>query len=149
MAVRCAQFDEADRRASRVQRMDDVTGFRRRIQPVGVEADQAEPRRRAREGVRQPSAMLFRQIEIIHRAGDVEVGIGVEPPGEPAALITQIAFDLKIRIEAEALRARAAIGAILQAAAELLRQPLLRQIGDMRRHARHGQTGRRAGLPVS
>ena len=52
--------------------------------------------------------------------------------------MAQIGFDLEIRIEPEAHRIT-----ILQAAAEFLGQPFFGQIGDMRRHARHGEARRR------
>ena len=48
----------------------------------------------------------------------------------------QIAFDLEIGVEPEALGV-----ARLQPAAELLGQPGLGQIGDVRGHARHRQPG--------
>jgi hypothetical protein len=50
--------------------------------------------------------MLGREIEIIHRAGDVEIGIGVEAVDEGRALVVQIALDLEIRVEAERNAAR-------------------------------------------
>ena len=57
---------------------------------------------RAAEGFGQHAAMIGRQIEIIHRAGDVEIGIGVEAVDEGHALVMQIGFDLEIRRELEA-----------------------------------------------
>ena len=110
-----------------------------RIEPVAVEADEAEARGGPGEGIGQPSAMLFRKIEIIHRAGDIEIAVRVEPPGEAAALVAQIAFDLEIGIEAEALGTLRPVGAVLQIAPELRSQSLFGQIGDMRRHPRHGE----------
>src|SRR3546814_7869546 len=89
------------RRARRVQRMDDLPRFPRRIEPVRVERDDAEAGLRALEGVRQQAAMLLGQIEIIHRPGAVEIGIGVEPLDKAQPLMAKIAFDLKIGVEAE------------------------------------------------
>ena len=126
------QLDEARRRTRRVQRLYDAARFARGIQPVGVERHQAESRLRAPEGVGEQAAMLFGQIEIVHRAGDVEVGVGVEPVDEADPLMAQIAFDLEIGIEAEALGV-----ARLQPSPEFLGQPGFRQIGDVRRHPRH------------
>src|SRR3546814_13184714 len=74
MAERALQLDEAHRRARRVQRMDDLPRFPRRIEPVRVERDDAEAGLRALEGVRQQAAMLLGRIEIIQRPGDVEIG---------------------------------------------------------------------------
>ena len=51
--------------------------------------------------------------------------------------MAQIGFDLKIRIEPEAHRIT-----VLQATTEFLGQPFFGQIGDVRRHARHGQARR-------
>ncbi len=53
--------------------------------------------------------MLGREVEIVHRPGDVEIGIGVEPFDEGASLVAQIALDLEIGVEAES-----DIGTILQ-----------------------------------
>jgi hypothetical protein len=61
--------------------------------------------------------MVRGEIEIIHRAGDVEIGIGVEPVDEAQALMAQIALDLEVRIEAEGH-----LLAVLQLAAELVMQ---------------------------
>ena len=51
--------------------------------------------------------MLLGEIEIVHRAGDVEIGVGVEPVDEADPLVAQIALDLEIGVEAEALGRRA------------------------------------------
>ena len=83
--------------------------------------------------------MLGREIEIIHRACDVEIGIGVEPVDKSAALMAQIAFDLEIGVKPIGDGA-----AVLQIAAEFAVQRRLRQIGDVRRHARHGEAARPA-----
>jgi hypothetical protein len=44
-------------------------------------------------------AVLGGEVEIIHRAGDVEIGVGVEPVDEGAALVAQIALDLEVGVE--------------------------------------------------
>ena len=74
-------------------------------------------------------AEFLRQIEIIHGAGDIEVGIGVEALDKGRSLVAQIAFHLEIGIEPEGL-----FRAVLQPPPELLGQPRFRQIGDVRRH---------------
>jgi hypothetical protein len=107
-----------------------------RIEPVGVEAHQAEARRRAAEGVGEHAAMLLGQVEIVERPGDVEIGIGVEPVDEAQPLVAQIALDLEIGVEAEGLALAA-----LQLAAELGGEAGLGEIGDVRRHPRHRQPG--------
>src|SRR3546814_16137670 len=83
-------------RAGGVQRLHDRARFARRIEPVGIEADDAEARRRAAEGMGEHPAMFLREIEIIHRAGDVEIRVGIEPVCERQPLMAPQAFDLKI-----------------------------------------------------
>ena len=61
--------------------------------------------------------MVGGNVEIIHRAGNIEIAIGVKALDESHALVAQIALDLKIRIEAIAHRL-----AVLQVAAKLLLQ---------------------------
>ena len=58
--------------------------------------------------------MILGQIEIVHRAGDVEIAVGVEAVDEAHALMAQIALDLEIRVKAEGETV-----AVLQVAAEL------------------------------
>src|SRR3546814_11208365 len=78
--------------------------------------------------------MVGREGEIVHRTGDVEIGIGIEPLDERAALMTEIALDLKLRLAEVVDQVRA----VLQVAAELALQRRLGEIGDMRRHACDG-----------
>src|SRR3546814_5142550 len=68
-------------------------------------------------------AMFLREIEIIHRAGDVEIRVGIEPVGERQPLMAQIAFDLKIGVEPEGLGSIWFSWAILELAAEFGGQP--------------------------
>src|SRR3546814_15488889 len=104
MAERAGQFDEARLRAAGVEGMDDQAGLRRGIEPVRVEADEAEARLRRREGPGQAAAMILRYVIIVHGAGDVEIGIGVEPLDEAQPLVAKIGFHLEIGVEAEGLR---------------------------------------------
>ena len=99
-------LDEGDRGAGGVQRMHDRAALLGREQPVAGEGDQAEARLRAGEGVGQPAAMVGGEVEIIHRAGHVEIGIGVEAVDEGHALVAQIALDLEVGVEAEGQRCR-------------------------------------------
>src|SRR5690606_13034188 len=100
-AERARQFDEARLRPRAVQRLDDTARFGGRIEPVRIEADQAEAYRRMAERIGQPAAVRIREIEIVHRAGDIEIGVGVETVDETDPLVAQIGFDLEICIEAE------------------------------------------------
>ena len=56
---------------------------------------------RALEGVGQHVAMLGGEVEIVHGARDVEIGVGVEAVDEGRALMAQIALDLEVGVEAE------------------------------------------------
>ena len=76
--------------------------------------------------------MLLGEVEVIHRPGDDEIGIGVEAVDEGQALVTEIAFDLEIGLETVS-----EVLAVLQIAPELAMQGGLRKIGDMGPHARH------------
>src|SRR5205823_1215286 len=86
------------------------------------------------ERIGKPSAMVGGKVEIVHRAGQIEVGIGVEAIDESHALVAQVALDLEIGVETEGERFT-----VLQVAAELAVKGRLRQIGDVGSHARHGE----------
>ena len=74
------------------------------------------------------------EIEVIHRAGDIQIGVGVEALDELQALVAQVAFDLEIGVERKGGRA-----AILVVAAELPVQGEFGQIGDVGAHAGHAE----------
>src|SRR3546814_11502984 len=89
------------------------------------------------EGIGQLAAMLLRQVEVVHRPRDVEVGVCVEALHEAGPLVAQVALHLEVRLEAEGQCA-----AVLQAAAELAMQRRLRPVGDVRGPARDGEAAR-------
>src|SRR3546814_9823458 len=95
----------------------------------------AESRLCLREGCGKAPAVICRKIEIIHGAVDVEIAVCIEAIDEADPLMPQIAFHLKICVEAEAFRI-----ARLQPTPELLRQARFGQIRDVRGHTGHGQT---------
>ena len=70
--------------------------------------------------------MLARRVEVVKRAGDQQISVGVEIFAELVALVAQIAFHLEIGAEREGLGV-----AVLQVAPELLMQRLVGHIGDM------------------
>ncbi len=78
--------------------------------------------------------MVGGEVEIVHGARDVEIGIGVEALDEGRSLVAQIALDLEVGVEAEGDAL-----AVLQVAAELAMQRRLGQIGDVGGHARDGE----------
>ena len=71
--------------------------------------------RAPRERARQVAAVLARRVEVVERARDQQVGVGVEVLAELVALVAQVALDLELDV----LRA---VGerAVAQLAAELL-----------------------------
>ena len=80
---------------------------------VAGERNDAETSLRAAKSFGEDAAIIRGEIEIVHRARDVEIGIGVEAIDERHALMAQIGFDLEIRAEAEGDRV-----ACLQVSAE-------------------------------
>ena len=80
------------------------------------------------------------EIEIIHRAGQVEIRVGVEALDERAALMAQIGLHLEVRVERERR-----IFAVLKLAAELAMQRGVREIRDVRAHARDREPAPRIG----
>src|SRR6516162_11282778 len=74
--------------------------------------------------------MLCREIEVIHRAGDVEIRVGVEAVDKSAALMAQIALDLEIGVEAVSDSMT-----VLKISPEFAVQRSFREIGDVGRHA--------------
>ena len=131
MALVGVDFNKGDRRPACVQRMHHRARFAGGKEPVRREGHHAKARARALEGLGQ-RAIVFRDVEIIHGAGDIEIGVRVKALDEARALMAQIALDLKIRIEGESGR-----GAVLQLAPEFALQGFIRKVSDMGRHARH------------
>src|SRR5450759_4082565 len=111
-------------RAAGVERVHDGARLRGRKQPVAGERNHAEPRLRALEGGRQHAVIGGGEIEIVHRAREIEIRIGVEALHERDALVAQIGFDLEIRVER-----KGRILAILKLAAEF---PVQRGVGQIR-----------------
>src|SRR3546814_10762838 len=56
---------------------------------------------RACKGAGQAAVVRIGKVEIVHRAGDVEIGVGVETVGEGEPLMPQIGFDLEIGVRSE------------------------------------------------
>ena len=84
--------------------------------------------------------MVGGDVEIIHRACEIEIGIRVEALDERNALMAQIALDLEIGIEG-----KCRITAVLKLASELAMQGRVREICDMRAHARDREPAARIG----
>ena len=94
---------------------------------------------RAAKGVGEHAAIVEREVEIVHRARHVEIGVGVEAADEGRALVAEIGLHLEIRVEAEG-----ELGAVLQLPPELSVQRLVGHVGDVRGHARDREALSRA-----
>ena len=90
--------------------------------------------------LRHRSVVIGGEIEIIHGTGQIEIGIGVEALHESGALMPQVGLDLKVGIER-----KRRIVAVLKTAAELAVQCGVRQIGNVRAHARDREPAPRIG----
>ena len=134
MALVGLDLGEAGAAAGGVQRAHDVAALGGRIEPVRRERQHAEAHAaRLCEGLGQHPLVLGGQVEVVQRAGDVEIGVGVEAVDEAGPLVAQIAFHLEVGVEAPAE------AVALQFAAELALQGGLGEIGDVGGHAGHGQ----------
>lgn len=145
MAAVGLDLHEGHRRAGGIQGMHDRPAFLGRKQPIACEGNETETGLGAGEGIGQPPAMVGGEVEIVHRPRHVEIGVGVEAVDEAHALVAQITLDLEIGVEAEGQRL-----AVLQVAAEFPVQRGFRKVGDVGRHARHGEAlfGPPAGLEI-
>ena len=57
-----------------------------------------EPGARAGQRLAQVAAMAARGVEVVERARDQQVGVGVEVLGELVALVAQVALDLELDV---------------------------------------------------
>src|SRR5206468_9542730 len=84
--------------------------------------------------------MVAGDVEIVHRARQIEIAVGVEALDKGRALIAQIAFDLEIRVEREGRQL-----AVLHPPSELAMQCRVGEIGDVPGHPRYRQPAMRMG----
>ena len=143
MAAIGLDLGERHPRARGVQRMHQRARFRGREQPVAGERHHAEPRLDAAKRLRQHAAMVGGDVEIVHRARQIEIAVGIEALDERRALIAQIALDLEIGVERECRQL-----AILHPPAELAMQRGVRKIGDVRRPSAPPQARDADGCPA-
>ena len=80
-----------------IECMNDGARFNCREQPVACERDDAEPRRRIAEAIRHDAVVIAGEIEVIHRTGQIEIRVGVEPLHERNPLMPQIGFQPESR----------------------------------------------------
>ena len=110
--------------------------------PIGHKTDQQEFAGGAGQRQAQIAAIGAGRIEVIQRAGDQQVGVGIKVIGKLIALVAQVALDLELHL----LRAVAVIGAgaglrnrAAQFATELGIHHVVAQIGDVANHAGDAQ----------
>ena len=80
--------------------------FAGRKQPVAGERHHTKARLGVGKGIRQRAAKIGGEVEIIHRAGNVEIAVGVKPVDKTYPLMSQIAFNLEVSFKAIVNRSR-------------------------------------------
>src|SRR5215472_904886 len=95
VAVTGGKFAVRDIAITAPESADDFERLVARIEPVGCETDHQEPRLYVLEG-RCERMTAAREIEIVHRLGDVQVRIRVEAVDELSAAITEVAFHFEL-----------------------------------------------------
>src|SRR3546814_11969810 len=108
MAEGTVEFDKARLSTRCIESVNDVARLGGGIEPVSVKADNAESRLCLREGCGKAPAVIFRKIEIIHGAGDVEIAVCIEAIDEADPLMPQI--DRKSVVEGKSGTGRRGLG---------------------------------------
>ncbi len=113
-----------------------------RVEHVGLRAEH-EPALHAaqlREGCVERAIAVFGEVELVHRARQVQVTVGVVDFGETLALVFEVRLDLELRAEIARLSRRLRHAA----AAKALVPFLVRAVGDRAELARHAHALARA-----
>ena len=99
VAVRRLDLGVRDLGAVVDQRLDDLARALRREAPVGGEAhDQEAAVACGGERGGEVAVVRVRGVEVVERAGDQQVGVGVEILAELVALVAQVALDLELDV---------------------------------------------------
>ncbi len=129
----------------------DVAVLLGREKPVAGEADHEGVGPHRSERVFQGAAVGAGEVEAVDRAGDVEIGVGVEPVDEALPLVAQVALDLELDVEGGGGgRSRLRTGApgtgggADLAAAEFAVHGRVGEVGDVGHHAGDGEAHARA-----
>ncbi len=95
-----------------------------------------------RASSRRRGGLVGERVEVVHDAGQIEVGVRVEALEEDPPLVVEVALDLEVDLERGLLGPRRA--------AELQVEALLRDVRDVREHPCHREpdVGREAGAVV-
>ena len=118
--------------------LDDFFRLRAGVEPVGCKADDQKIGHHVGEGVVQ-GTVVFLQIEIIDRLGDIQIGIGVKAVDELGSLVVQIGFDHEDVLEAGDREVF-----ILESPPEFFMHVFFAEIGYMTDHAGQGEARIRA-----
>src|SRR6202048_1350623 len=128
-------------RATRIQRMHNGAGIGGRKQPVRGKRDHAKSGWGILECIGQAPVVVCGKIEIVHRPGKIQVGVGIEPLDEADPLVAQIALDLEVGVKGESR-----VVAVLETAPELAVEGHVRKVSDMRAHASNSQPAPSLGV---
>ena len=92
-------FGKTDIGGNSVQGMNDLAVSPGRKQPVAGKRKDAKAGLGIPEGIGQDTVVITGQIEIVHRPRRIQVRVCVKAINKGNALMTQVTFDLEIRIE--------------------------------------------------
>ena len=132
MAVRAVHLgvDGVDARSA--GHVDDLARLVRRVEDVAVDPDRQDGRPHPGERRLGPAPAPAEVVQV-HRLGQQQVAVGVEPPHELVALVLEVALDL------EALPQRVALDRLDDLAAEAGAEHVVAAEGHHRDHAGGGQ----------
>ena len=146
--------EEASGLAGAQEGLGDLAVLLGREEPVAGEADDQGFGEHGGEGVFERAVRVI-EIELVERARDVEVRVGVETINERLALVAQVALDFELEVEVGGGGLLRELGAELRALlARLDRAPAefaihrgVGEVGDVRHHAGDGEAD--AGAAVA
>lgn len=141
MAVRRVDLGVAHVATVVEQRLHQFAAARGREAPVGLEAHQQELGPGGRKRGAELAAVAARGVEVVERARDQQVGVGVEVLAELVALVAQVTLDLELDVlrriavvERGGLAAVLAFDGAAQDAPELGVHHVVAQVRDVADH---------------
>ena len=150
MAMRGLQLTVGDTMAVAQEGLGHGAGLRGREEPIAADRHDQDTTGDGGEGLLE-TAVVLAQVELVHGAGHMQVGVGVEALYELLSLVLEVAFDLEIGLEL-VRHQRLDAGLVLAAAVapELPAKHLLRDVGDVAELAGLGESniGGAAGVVV-
>ena len=140
MAFRACQFEKRDVLPLSDQCLDQFQALSRREQPVaGVRRDQDSSIGPAECFLQGPVGRG--QIEIVHRVGEAQIAVRVEPLDKSLTLVVEVALHFEFRFLQQLVRGPFAV---LQLAAELVLERNLAEVRDVSHHAGQSEPERRS-----